>query len=149
MRAGKRFRFPLETLLKVRTLREEQARMELAQAHNQLARSRQALTETENHFSRTLDRVKGATSQDLEAPDYQMIFSYLEHLKLALESWRERVFQDEGVVEEKTLALMRCHQERQLLEKLREKKYTEYHRELTKFLDNETEAIVLARWSHS
>lgn len=78
-----------------------------------------------------------------------MVFSYLEHLKLALESWRERVAQEEQVVEEKTLALQRCHQERRLLERLREKKYAEYRRELTKFLENQTEAIVLARWSHT
>ena len=149
MSAGRRFHFPLETVLKVRNLREEQARLEVAQAQKQLARSRQAQTETEGHISRVLDRVKGTTSQDWEAPDYQMIFSYLEHLKLALESWRERVAQEGKVVEEKTLALQRCHQERRLLERLRERKYAEYRRELTKFLENQTEAIVLARWSHT
>jgi flagellar FliJ protein len=147
MNAGGRFRFPLETVLKVKTLREEQARLELARAHSQLARSRQALADTEAHISGALDRLKEATSRNWQASEYQMVFRYLEHLKLAREGWQERVAQDEKVVQEKTQALEKCHQEKRLLENLRGKRYLEYRRELTKFLENQTEAIVLARWS--
>jgi flagellar protein FliJ len=147
MNAGGRFRFPLETVLKVRTLREEQARLELARAHSQLARSRQALADTEAHISGALNRLKESTSRNLKASEYQMVFSYLEHLRLAREGWQEQVAQDEKVVGEKTLALEKCHQERRLLENLRGKKYLEFRRELTKFLESQSEAIVLARWS--
>jgi flagellar FliJ protein len=147
MNAGGRFRFPLETVLKVRTLREEQARLELGRAHSQLARSRQALADTEAHILGALNRLKEATSRNWKADEYQMIFSYLEHLRMAREGWQERVAQEEAVVAEKTLALEKRHQERRLLEKLREKKYLEFRRELTKFLENQSEAIVLARWS--
>jgi flagellar FliJ protein len=147
MNAGGRFRFPLETVLKVRTLREEQARLELARAHSQLARSRQALADTKTHILGALNRLKEATSREWKADEYQMMFSYLEHLRMARKGWQERVAQDEKVVAEKTLALEKCHQERRLLEKLREKKYLEFRRELTKLLENQSEAIVLARWS--
>jgi flagellar biosynthesis chaperone FliJ len=85
MNAGGRFRFPLETVLKVRTLREEQARLELARAHGQLARSRQALADTEAHIAGALNRLKEATSRHWKAPEYQMVFRYLEHLRLARE----------------------------------------------------------------
>jgi flagellar export protein FliJ len=122
MNAGGRFRFPLETVLKVRTLREEQARLELGRAHSQLARSRQALADTEAHILGALNRLKEATSRNWKADEYQMIFSYLEHLRMAREGWQERVAQEEAVVAEKTLALEKRHQERRLLEKLREKK---------------------------
>jgi flagellar FliJ protein len=147
MNAGGRFRFPLETVLKVRTLREEQARLELARAQSQLARSRQALADTETHILGTMNRLKEATSRKWQASEYQMVFRYLEHLKLAREGWQERVAQEEAVVGEKTLALEKCHQERRLLENLRGKKYLEFRRELTKFLEKQSEAIVLARWS--
>ena len=71
MNAGGRFRFPLETVLKVKTLREEQARLELSRAHGQLARSRQALADTEAHISGTLNRFKEATARSLQASEYQ------------------------------------------------------------------------------
>ena len=109
MKTGSRFRFPLETVLKVRSLREEQARMELAQAQRQLARSRQALTETEALISGTLTRMKEATLQEWQASEYQMIFRYLEHLKSAREGWLEQVSREETVVAEKLSALEKCH----------------------------------------
>jgi flagellar export protein FliJ len=93
--------------------------------------------------------MKGATSRNWLATEYEMLFRYLDHLKRAREGWREKVAHEETVVAEKMLALERRHQERRLLENLREKKYKEFRRELTKFLENQSEAIVLARWSHS
>jgi flagellar export protein FliJ len=149
MKTGGRFRFPLETVLKVRSLREELARLELARAQRQLARSRQALADTEALISGTLARLKEATSRDWQASEYQLVFRYLEHLKSAREGWQEQVFREETEVAEKLSALEKCHQERRLLENLRDKKQAEFKRELTKYLENQSEAIVLARWSPS
>jgi|UniRef100_A0A7V6A2V2 flagellar FliJ protein len=145
MNAGGRFRFSLETVLKVKNLREDQARLELSRAYSQLVRCRQALADTEAHISETLSHLND--SRNWRASEYQMAFSYLEHLKLAREGWQERVAQEEKVVQEKTRVLEKCHQERRLLENLRGKKYLEFRRELTKFLESQNEAIVLARWS--
>lgn len=149
MKSGGRFRFPLETVLKVRSLREEQAQQELARARGQLARSRQALTETKALISGVLTQMKEVKNRNWQASEYQLVFRYLEHLKLAQEGWREQVSREETVVAEKMLVLEKCHQERRLLENLREKKYAEFRRELTKFLENQSEAIVMARWSPS
>ncbi len=147
MKSGGRFRFPLEAVLKVRTLREEQARLALAKAQNQLARSRQALRETISFMAGTLERMKEATS--LHASEYQLVLRYIDHLKMAREGWRDQVGRDETVVTEKMQALQKCHQERRLLENLRQKKYAEFRRELMKFLENQTEALVVTRWARS
>ena len=147
MKTGAHFRFPLETVLRVRSLREEQARLELARTQRQLARSRQALVETEALISGTLIRMKEATTRKWEASEYQMVFRYLEHLKRAREGWQDQVSREEKLVAEKLSALEKCHQERRLLENLRDKKQAEFRRELTKFLENQNEAMVLARWS--
>ncbi len=149
MKTGGRFRFPLETVLKVRSLREEQAKLELARAQRQLARSQKALAETEALILGTLTRMKEAATRDWQASEYQMVFRYLEHLKLARDGWQEQVAREETEVAEKLAALEKCHQERRLLENLREKKQEEFRRELTKFLKNQSEAIFLARWSPS
>jgi flagellar biosynthesis chaperone FliJ len=95
----------------------------------------------------TLDRMKEATS--LHASEYQLVLRYLDHLKLAREGWREQVARDETVVAEKMQALQKCHQERRLLENLRKKRYEEFRRELIKFLENQTEALVVTRWARS
>ncbi len=147
MKSGGRFRFPLEAVLKVRTLREEQAQLTLAKAQNQLARSRQALSDTLNLMAGTLERMKESTS--LHASEYQLVLRYLDHLKMAREGWRDQVGRDETVVTEKMQALQKCHQERRLLENLRQKKYAEFRRELMKFLENQTEALVVTRWARS
>ncbi len=123
--------------------------MELARAQGRLVRSRQALTETEAHISEALSRIKEPSERQWQASEYQMVFGYIEHLKLAREGWREQVARDETVVKEKMRALEQCHQERRLLENLRGKRYGEFRRELTKSLENQNEAIVLARWSSS
>jgi flagellar protein FliJ len=147
MKSGGRFRFSLEAVLKVRTLREEQARLALAKAQKELVRSRQALSDTRRLMASTLERMKEATS--LHASEYQLVLRYLDHLKLAREGWREQVARDETVVAEKMQALQKCHQERRLLENLRQKKYAEFRRELMKFLENQTEALVVTRWARS
>jgi|UniRef100_A0A7C5AKG9 flagellar FliJ protein len=141
------FRFPLETVLRVRRLREEQARLELAQAQGQLARSYQALKETEILIRRVSAAFKERASRLWTAPDYQMVFRYLEHLKVSLQGWQERIAQEEAWVREKLKLLEQRHQECRLLERLREKKYAEFRRDLASYLESQTEAMVLARWS--
>ena len=78
-----------------------------------------------------------------------MLFRYIDHLKMARQGWQEQLAREETVVAEKMRALEKCHQERRLLENLRKKRYTEFRRDLTKFLEDQNEAIVLARWSPS
>ena len=149
MKTGGRFRFPLETVLKVRVLREDLARLELARAQGQVARTRQALTETEAHISEATNRMQEGGERHWKPSEYQMLFRYIDHLKMARQGWQEQLAREETAVAEKMRALEKCHQERRLLENLRKKRYTEFRRDLTKFLDDQNEAIVLARWSPS
>ncbi|MGQ9687332.1 MAG: flagellar export protein FliJ [Desulfobaccales bacterium] len=147
MKPGGRFRFPLEVVLKVRKLREEQARLALARAQNQLARSRQALSTTKNLITETLERIQ--TPVFLMAFEYQLVLGYLEHLKQAKDGWLAQIAREETEVAEKMQAVEKAHQERLLLENLREKKRKEFRRELIKFLENQDEALVVTRWRRS
>lgn len=143
------FRFSLETVLRVRTLREEQARLELAQALNQLARSYQALKEAQDLVRRVSGNFREKADKTWTAAEYQMVYRYLEHLKVTVLGWQDRIAQEEALVKEKQKLLETRHQERQLLERLREKKYTQFRRDLAKYLESQTEAMVLARWSRA
>ena len=141
-----RFRFPLETVLRVRELREEQARLQLARSLLNLERSREALRDTERRFAETLKNLRAIMSGALAAQDYQMHAYYLEHLKEAVQGWKTRLEQEEAEIERQKLHLQRLHQERRLLSNLRDKKFAQFQRELAKTLEKEREEGVLQRW---
>ncbi|MDD2903739.1 MAG: flagellar FliJ family protein [Syntrophales bacterium] len=141
-----RFRFSLETVLKVRGLREEQAKAEVARAQLELEKSRQALKETQELRRRLLADLGGG-KKEWTPQDFTIFKAYLEHLKLAMEGLEQRIAEQEGIVQEKKEILKQRYQERRLLEQLRQKHYAIYRRELMKDLEKETEAIVLGRWN--
>jgi flagellar FliJ protein len=140
-----RFRFSLETVLKVRGLREEQARWEVARAQTELKRIRQALVETQELRARLVADLQSGEKE--WTPQEFLIFkSYLDHLKSAVEGFKQKVEEQKAAVQEKMDLLKQRYQERRLLEQLREKQYAQYRRELMKVMEKETEAIVLGRW---
>lgn len=140
-----RFRFSLETVLKVRGLREEQAKAEVARAQQELERSRRALTETQELRRRLLKELQSGV-KEWTPQDFLSFKGYLDHLKTAVEGFKQQIQRQEGEVEEKREILKQRYQERRLLEQLRQKHYAVYRRELMKDMEKETEAIVLGRW---
>lgn len=142
-----RFRFSLETLLKVRGLREEQARLELARALVRLELSRRALADSERLLAEKVDTLQSLMAQEVAVEDYQMHTRYLEHLQGALQGWRARISREEAEIEEQKRRVQRLYQERRLLSNLKEKYYLRFKRELAKRLEKEAEAGVICRWS--
>jgi flagellar FliJ protein len=141
-----RFRFSLETVLKVRGLREEQAKAEVARALQELERSRRALRETLELQSRKMAEL-AAGDKEWTPQDFIIFRAYLEHLKTAVVGFKQRIEEQEAAVQEKKEILKKRYQERRLLEQLRQKHYTAYRRELMKDMEKETESIVLGRWN--
>jgi flagellar FliJ protein len=141
-----RFRFSLETVLKVRGLREEQAKAEVARAQQELERSRRALKETLELQSRKMAELAEG-DKEWTAQDFIIFRAYLEHLKTAVVGFKQRIEEQEAAVQEKKEILKKRYQERRLLEQLRQKHYAAYRRELMKDMEKETEAIVLGRWN--
>jgi flagellar FliJ protein len=141
-----RFRFSLETVLKVRGLREEQAKAEVARAQQELERSRRALRETLELQSRKMAEL-AAGDKEWTPQDFIIFRAYLEHLKTAVVGFKQRIEEQEAAVQEKKEILKKRYQERRLLEQLRQKHYAAYRRELMKDMEKETESIVLGRWN--
>lgn len=146
MKSIGRFRFSLETVLKVRRLREEQTRLDLSMALQRLARSRQALSDTEHSYKKRLAELQHAAAKGWTAKEHQIFTGYLDHLKMAIQGWRERISQEKEEVERKKQTLIHLHQEHRLLSRLREKRYAQFLREFNKVWEKETEAIALGRW---
>jgi len=141
-----RFRFSLETVLKVRGLREEQAKAEVARAQLEVERTRRGLTETQELRTRLLAELHEGR-KEWAYQDFVIFRDYLDHLKIAEEGLQERILEQEEEVRKKTEILKQRYQERRLLEQLRQKHYAIYRRELMKDLEKETEAIILGRWN--
>jgi flagellar FliJ protein len=140
-----RFRFSLETVLKVRGLREEQAKAEVARAQQELERSRRALKETQELRSRLLNELQ-SSAKEWTPQDFLIFRSYLDHLKTALEGFKQLIIDQEAALQEKKEILKQRYQERRLLEQVRQKHYAKFRRELMKDMEKETEAIVLGRF---
>ncbi|MBI4794807.1 MAG: flagellar FliJ family protein [Deltaproteobacteria bacterium] len=141
-----RFRFSLETVLKVRGLREEQAKAEVARAQQELERSRRALKESQELRTRLLQELQSG-EKEWTPQDFLIFRAYLDHLKTAVEGFKQRIQEQEAAVQEKMEILKQRYQERRLLEQLRQKRYAQFRRELMKDMEKETEAIVLGRWN--
>jgi flagellar FliJ protein len=146
MSPASRFRFSLETVLKVRGLREEQARWEVGKAQTELERTRRALAETQDLRSRLSADLKSG-EREWTPQEFSIFKSYLEHLKSAVEGFKQKVEEQKAALQEKMKILQQRYQERRLLEQLREKQYAQFRRELMKTMEKETEAIVLGRWN--
>ena len=140
-----RFHFSLETVLKVRGLREEQAKAEVARAQPELEKSRRALMESQELRTRLLADLQGG-NKEWTPHEFNIFKSYLEHLKTAVEGCKQRIVEQEAEVQEKKEIVKQRYQERRLLEQVRRKHYAIYRRELMKDMEKETEAIVLGRW---
>ena len=146
MSRGGRFRFSLETVLKVRGLREEQARWEVARAQTELERIRGALAETQNLRVRLAAELQSG-EKEWTPQDFCIFKSYLDHLKSAVEGFKQKVEEQKAALQQKMEVLKQRYQERRLLEQLREKQYAQFRRELMKTMEKETEVIVLGRWN--
>lgn len=145
MSGGGRFRFSLETVLKVRGLREEQAKLQVALAEKEVERSRRALEQTrERRRQMVADLDSGV--KEWTPQDFSIFKSYLEHLKITVDDLQKRIEEQQADVQQKKEVLKQRYQERRLLERVREKHYAQFRRELRKLMENETEAIVLGRW---
>lgn len=141
-----RFRFPLATVLKVSRLREEAARLRLAQALTRVATSRRALVETEKLLAERLAGLGGEASRSFSTEDFLLHLRHLESLSRALAGWRERLQQEEAEAERERETLLKHHQKTRLLEKLRDQAWARFRREQTRRQEQETEAAVLARF---
>jgi flagellar FliJ protein len=133
----KAFRFSLAKVLKLRTYREQEAKIELGRAIG-------VLSEIENRIKAVAEnRYRAAAERFAPDNDALQILNY-EHYILRLDQERDKLLEEaaqaELVVEEKRALYLDASRERKVLDKLREKREKEYRKEMfeeeTKSLDD-------------
>ena len=126
----KRFRFRLETALRIRRMTEQQAQAGLAEAERGVVAAEHALTllleERERHLTYY------ARIQEAHTPDIALITAtccYTEILDENLETQRQAVRAAIALRETRREALVRAQQDHETLERLKEKKHQEHQLE--------------------
>ena len=123
----KRFQFRLETALRLRQLAEQQAQAALAEAERAVLAAEQALTKTLGERERHLAYY--AQLQQQSKPDIALIAAtcqYTEILEEHLATQRQIVRTALDARDKRREALQTSRRERELIEKLKEKKHQEY-----------------------
>jgi flagellar protein FliJ len=141
----KRFRFPLETLLRVRRLREDQAQMELARLLNTLQEKKDALDRVEEDRLKLISEWSGSPGRVMNSADYQFMQKYLLSLKYIIADHREHISRLEEEVRLGQVKLLKLSQERKLMENLKEKKVKLYREEVAAYLQKESDENALLR----
>ncbi|RLA88096.1 MAG: flagellar export protein FliJ [Deltaproteobacteria bacterium] len=139
------FRFKLDTLLRVRQLREDQARLELARLLNILAETRQTLTDSMTLKAKLLAKWHQALEKSLSGADYQLFQNYWGFLQQSIAALKEDIKRQEGQIQSQREKLVKLSQERRLLEKLKNKKRIIFKRQQTAQMQKEADEIALLR----
>jgi flagellar export protein FliJ len=142
-RKSKRFRYQLETLLKVRTIREKQAQeafQKAEQAHLEEVEKEKKIKDFE---SEKYEELRDLMSGKQSLTDVQMVMmrkAHLEVLHTQVIQQEERTRQAEELKEQKRLELITTVRNRKIIEKDREKTRESWRKlmdkEAGKFLDD-------------
>ncbi len=123
------FKFSLETVLKQRKIREEQAARRVVEARQARARAEAELA----RLRETLRRVEGENREHqaagLPAAESELCRLREVNLLQQIEEGRRRLSACEKAFEEAEKQLLKCIQDRRLLEKVREHHWEAYKQE--------------------
>jgi flagellar export protein FliJ len=149
-KAGKKFKYDLETVLKVRGIREKKEQEKFAE------KKREYLTEKEKEEA--IEREKKGKEEELRGvfkrgpiSDFEKVMrrrSHLEVLKDDLDEQVEKVIDASKLLEEQRARLIESMKDKQIMEKHKERKLDEYKKIMQdlelKFMDE----IATQRFKH-
>ncbi len=121
----KKFFFRLETLLKVRKVREGRMQRELAYTQQKWTQLKEKHATIETQIAALMDEIR-KKRQEKEHGLEETYSQLLDHLNTSSEQAGEAVQMQFKQVEEKRKQLNRMIQERKVIEKIKEKHYTQW-----------------------
>jgi flagellar FliJ protein len=125
----KRFRFTLARVLAVAVIRERQATQDFALALRQQRLAVEALNAAEERRRSAQRRLEELTSGVIDVPAVLSTCEYIIASGLEIEEQTRRVAEATAVTESKRQALLVAMKNRKTLERLRERRLSEYHAE--------------------
>lgn len=124
-----RFNFRLESVLKLKTQIEDNAKNNLAQATQALERQKKYLNELESIKEETINSLNSQVDKGIPVYKVKDYNSFFALMKNKISNQKENVNNAQNDVDINREALIKAMQERKVLERLKEKKYEEFLKE--------------------
>lgn len=141
----KRFQFRLEPFLRLKEFREREAQQALA-------RARADVQECETRIQKGAEMVQDAVltletevSEGIRADDYRRHLAYIGIRRNALEAEKRRLLQLRRMQVKRQQELAAKSKEKKILEKLRERRRTDYYQSMEKLLQSQNDDMVTIR----
>ncbi len=132
----KRFRFPLDALIKVRQAKVDEARLKLAETERSRLREEELIMEISRKIEEAAEQSE--RSGAIDAVSLAAEQEYVGHLRAERERALSRLERWIALVEKDRKRLLEARRDLEALERLREKRYLEFVREV---LREETKEI--------
>jgi len=137
----KRFKFGLEKIMQLRKFKEEECKLALGQAVS-------ILNKIENEIKQTaIKRHNAALQRFADIGETGAWENYIIRLDQEAQKLTEKAAQAEIVVEEKRALYLEAQKDLKVIEKLKEKKQKEYHKETLDFEMTEIDNLTAARYA--
>ncbi len=138
----KRFSFSMQKILNLRLFEQKQAELELGKANAEIARIQNQL----KAIAEKRIRLSKQTANTTDINVYNQTSQHFIFLNQRKEALLEELAQAELVAEEKRAVVREAMKKVKALEKLKEKKMTEWKQQLQKEEDEELDDLVTSRF---
>ena len=124
-----KFIFKLQSLLNVKIQMEDNLKNELGKAMKKLEKERERLRHIENERNECINQFCGESRKGVMVGKLKEYGSFIAFLKEKAELQKENINYAQNVVDKYREQLIKVVQEKEMLEKLRDKKHQEYLKE--------------------
>lgn len=127
-----KFDFRLNSVLRLKTQLEDNAKNNLAAATRVLTQREHYLNELKDANEASFNKLNSETNRGISVNQVRNYNNYFAMMKSKIANQKENVNNAKKDVDIKRESLVKAVQERKILDKLKEKKYQEYTKELGK-----------------
>lgn len=142
----KKFKFKLEGLLKVRRFAEEKCRTELGYIQVMVENKRSEIQNEIDNLSMIFDSQETMLKQGIHGKEIEFFPLYIEGKRKGIEYLKSELAALEEAVEDKRHELVEKKAELKVIEKLKEKEFLSYKKEINKKMNKKLEEEVMI-WS--
>lgn len=141
------FVFKMQSLLNIKTQMEESLKNELGKAVQKLELEKNKLKKIEIDRDECINNLKSKSSKGIIVSKIQEYNSYISLLKGRMKIQKENINYAQNIVDKYREQLIKMMQEKEMLEKLKDKKYQEYLLEQAKADQKINDEVISYKYS--
>jgi flagellar protein FliJ len=141
------FVFKMQSLLNIKTQMEESLKNELGKAVQKLELEKNKLKKIEIDKDECINNLKSKSSKGIIVSKIQEYNSYISLLKERMKIQKENINYAQNIVDKYREQLIKMMQEKEMLEKLKDKKYQEYLLEQAKAEQKINDEVISYKYS--